>query len=295
MGRILYAAIATLTFPGLLVAAIGSAMWGLSTGVSEAWLAAGTVGTSLLVLLVLQRVQPAVTEWRWWSRDAAVDLLHMVFSTAGTSALVKALTLGLVLELATFAAQYGLAVWPSGWPLWVQLFAGLLVADFGVYWLHRFSHTYEPLWRLHALHHSSERLYIFSSGRNHPLHTAMTHLLQSAPLVILGAPGEVIALHAVFTGVHGMLQHANIDLWHGPLNLVFATADLHRWHHGTAMADSQSNYGNNVIVWDLLFGTYNLPNGRPHAVGIEGVSYPQNYWLQLASPWLLPRWEAEKR
>ena len=50
------------------------------------------------------------------------------------------------------------------------------------------------------------------------------------------------------------------------------------------------DFGNNVIVWDLVFGTYYLPPGAPERVGLDDVTFPRGYLAQLASPLLLPRW-----
>ena len=76
----------------------------------------------------------------------------------------------------------------------------------------------EPLWRLHALHHSSEQLYVLSSGRNHPVHTALTSLLQIVPLALLGAGPEVLALHGAFTGIWRSEVSAVCTGWFRPLD-----------------------------------------------------------------------------
>ena len=96
---------------------------------------------------------------------------------------------------------------------------------------------------------------------------------------------------AVWTAVHGMLQHANLDLRHGWLNYVFMTADNHRWHHSTEFAESNTNFGSNIALWDHVFGTFVLrePAG-PESVGLDDVEMPDNVWVHLATPFTLPRW-----
>lgn len=278
--------------PFVLVGSIASLWVLLQWGVPHEWAVTAAVGVWSGVILVLQRVHPAVPEWRHWGRDLGVDLLHMVFSNGVVTTVIKALLFGgLFAAAAQVSAAVGWSLWPNWLPLIVQLPLALLLVELGTYWLHRLSHEWEPLWRLHALHHSSERLYMFSSSRSHPLHVAMTYVVLAAPLAVLGATPDLLALVAGFTGIFGMLQHANIAARPGVLNYVLSTADLHRWHHSADLDESRSNYGNNLVVWDLVFGTWSLPKDRavPDAVGL-GAPFPTDFGGQLASPFLTRLW-----
>lgn len=281
--------IALAGMPLTLAFAVGLVHVAWSQGLQDGFVVVtGTILLSAILILIMQRLAPAVLEWRHWADDALVDILHMVLSTGGGGEGVRALVFGSVYAIAAgLAGIIGATLWPSQLPVFAQVVLALVIADFFAYWVHRLSHTWEPLWRFHALHHSSERLYTFSSGRNHPLHTALTYFAQMTPLILLGAPNEVLALVSVFTAVHGMLQHANIAFRPGPLNWVLATADLHRWHHSVDFEESRSNYGNNLILWDIVFGTRFLPADRacPDAVGLGVDDFPTDYLGQLASPW----------
>lgn len=288
--QLLRAAIAYGALPVVVCASVGGVRVAWESGVRDGvLLVTGTIFAAGVLILLMQRIHPAVPEWRDWGRDAALDMLHMVLSTGGGSELVRAVLYGaLYAGAAWISATWGSSLWPSHWHWTVQLLIAVLMADFFAYWVHRLSHTWEPLWRFHALHHSSERLYMFSSGRNHPLHTALTYTAQTAPLILLGAPAQILALISVFTGVCGLLQHANIALRPGVLNWVFATADLHRWHHSVDIEESCTNFGNNLVIWDIVFGTRYLPTDRPlpEQVGLgEGAAFPRTYVGQLASPW----------
>jgi sterol desaturase/sphingolipid hydroxylase (fatty acid hydroxylase superfamily) len=57
------------------------------------------------------------------------------------------------------------------------------------------------------------------------------------------------------------------------------------------MEEANNNYGANVIVWDIVFGTRFLPNDRepPTDIGLADMPhFPQGFWAQLASPF---RWK----
>ena len=53
----------------------------------------------------------------------------------------------------------------------------------------------------------------------------------------------------------------------GVLRRVIVTPDMHRVHHSTDIAETDSNYGFNLSIWDRLFRTY-VP--QP-ALGHEGM------------------------
>jgi sterol desaturase/sphingolipid hydroxylase (fatty acid hydroxylase superfamily) len=195
--------------------------------------------------------------------------------------------------LAPAAAALGAAsAWPAHWPLLAQLPLALLAGEAVQYFTHRLGHEWEPLWRLHATHHSAPRLYFLNAARFHPLDVAIDTAAGLVPLVLLGAPAATTALFALFTAVFGYLQHCNVRVALGPLNYVFSMAELHRWHHAKDLRDANTNYGSNLIVFDLLFGTFHWPKDRepPEEIGLPALrAFPQSYWGQLASPL---RWRA---
>ena len=105
------------------------------------------------------------------------------------------------------------------------------------------------------------------------------------PFMLLGISEEVIALHLVLYGVNGFFQHCNADVRFGWLNYIVSSTELHRWHHSQHAKESNNNYGNNVIVWDLLFGTFYWPKDRSvTTLGLQNPTYPQRFWGQMKAP-----------
>jgi len=191
--------------PGVLLGSLTLAWLGHTHGFDDRLVVVVVTGGALMLLLLLQRLLPAIPGWRYWRHDAGVDLLHVIFSSTGGALLGRALFTGILFAAAAAISRDDPRLWPTTWPLPLQVALALLLGDLPAYWWHRLSHAWEPLWRLHALHHSSERLYLLSSARSHPLHVAVTYASQVAPLVLLGAPAEVLLLVSVFTPVHGFL------------------------------------------------------------------------------------------
>lgn len=95
-----------------------------------------------------------------------------------------------------------------------------------------------------------------------PLEKAVMMLPEVLPFIILGAGREVTALFFVANGIIGLLQHCNVDLRLGWLNYVFSMVEPHRWHHTREIAQSNTNYGSNLSIWDVVFGTFYLPRNE---------------------------------
>jgi sterol desaturase/sphingolipid hydroxylase (fatty acid hydroxylase superfamily) len=200
---------------------------------------------------------------------------------------------GVAQVIIVFVAFIGLAewlppdrasLWPTGWPLLLQTLLGLVIAEFGLYWKHRLAHEWPPLWRFHAVHHSVTRLWFLNTGRFHLVDT-VTGLLVAMPfLLLLGAPKDVLVMVSAITAFIGILTHCNIEVQCGPLNYVFNTPVLHRWHHSKVIAEGNKNYGENLMLFDQLFGTFFFPARRPpRDIGISHPM-PETFVGQLTAP-----------
>lgn len=284
-------AIEYVAYPGIVAGGVALAMGLFASGFPMFLAVPLVIGLAGAIVIVLEILHPYVANWRVDMATLRADILHTVFSTGGVQVVFEAATAGLLVTVgSSLADNTGWSV-SSGIPMVAQLAMALVVVEFATYWVHRWFHSVEVGWRIHSLHHSSDQLYILASGRNHPLAVLLMTAAQLSPLLLLGFGDEVIALAAVFTGVHGMVQHANIEMRPGPLHWILSAPDLHRWHHAVVVEDANANYGNNLIVWDVLFGTRFLPADRPvpREAGISGMRFPDNYAAQLAVPFIFKR------
>jgi sterol desaturase/sphingolipid hydroxylase (fatty acid hydroxylase superfamily) len=101
---------------------------------------------------------------------------------------------------------------------------------------------------------------------------------------LLGAPLPVFLWVSAVTAFIGLLTHCNIDVRTGLFDRVFCTPRLHRWHHSRVLAEGNMNYGENLMLWDQVFGTYFNPPRRPPAdIGIDG-RIATGFLPQLAQP-----------
>lgn len=238
-----------------------------------------------MLITLLEFKFPYSAAWRPERDEVRMDLMFMAVVQLALPPLVGfAFTFGL-LEPAQALGLPVARLWPHSWPVWLQALLMVLAVDFLRYWLHRASHNNKYLWRLHSVHHSVEQLYWLNTARFHPLEKVLQMLLDSLPFLLMGVNEKVLALYYLAYATNGFLQHSNIRFRFGMLNYVIGSAELHRWHHSRQPEESNANYGNNVIVWDLLFGTWYLPKGREiEALGLQEPAYPRTFLGQMWAP-----------
>jgi sterol desaturase/sphingolipid hydroxylase (fatty acid hydroxylase superfamily) len=242
-----------------------------------------------LVVLLLPAIALAFLAEAWlpyepqWNRprgDRLRDGLHALVN--------ETLNLLGILAIPLAAAWIPNAVmWPHHWPLPLQLLLAVPVADLGITLMHYLSHRLEPLWRLHAVHHSVQRMYGFNGLMKHPLHQAVEALAGTAPLLVIGMPVQVAALLAFAIALQLLLQHSNVDMRVGPLRHLFAWAPVHRFHHMKYGRAGDVNFALFFSFWDRLLGTAFHSDYR---MGVDDLGvgsrpdYPRDYLAQMLEP-----------
>lgn len=238
-----------------------------------------TVAAALAVIALLERRLPFHAAWRHDHRDSVCDAIHAVVNL-----MVLLAVHGVV---AALAPVWSAGIWwPDQWPLWAQALAVGMVLDLSLYSVHWLSHRVAWLWRFHAIHHSSERLYWLNGERRHPLHAGMMAAPGLIAVVLMGAPALAVGAWLGLLAVHLAFQHCNLDYRIGPLRFLIGAAEVHRWHHKREYEDAQVNFGEFWMVWDHMFGTFRLPRHKLGAneVGLKEVDFPMEYGAQLAYP-----------
>ncbi len=269
-----------LWWPLLFAAPAAAVVYGIQTG--QAVLVFNIAYVTLAVAIaVLERTFPHEEAWLRNDGQIVPDIAHTLLNKGVAQGIVVLVTFMGVAELA--APEAG-TWWPGQLPFAVQVVFGLVIAEFGLYWKHRLAHEWPPLWRFHAVHHSVTRLWFLNTGRFHLVDT-LTGLAVAMPaLLLLGAPKDILIMVSAITAIVGILTHSNIEMRCGVLNLVFNTPELHRWHHSKDLAEGNRNYGENLVLFDQLFGTYfNAARRPPVDIGIA-QPMPATFWGQLAIP-----------
>ena len=270
------------------------------------------IGVLAILFTVIERLFRGVDAPAWYKRkDVATDLAFYAFNSIVSIRFVQGIAITLVVAAVALAGGAGLAevsaiidrmfiddgasvasesmrALVSSLPLWVQILAGLLIADFFGYWGHRFFHV-KPFWYLHAVHHSPPTLDWLSAVRFHPIDDAVMAILQVVPLLFLGFDPAVFVIVTPTIAVWAVLSHANVNWDLGPLKYVILTPRFHRWHHTSEEAGLDKNFAGLFPLYDLLFRTWYMPDSIPTEFGAGETRVPAGFWRQLAYPFRQPR------
>lgn len=150
------------------------------------------------------------------------------------------------------------------------------VLDFQGYWTHRWAHEINILWNEHAIHHSSEDYNLACA-----LRTTISNLINLftfflLPAAILGVSPSVIAIIAPIRLFAQFWYHTELIKKMGILESFIITPSHHRVHHAINPEYLNRNYGQILIIWDKMFGTFQeeLPDVQP----VYGITRPVQTW-----------------
>ena len=176
----------------------------------------------------------------------------------------------------------------AGLPFWGQAAIYVIGSDFLLYWIHRIFHG-AAMWRFHAIHHSAGQVDWTTTYRFHPINVMLQPSLVTVVMITLGISPQVMAFFVAFDIVSAALVHANVNWTLGPLKYVIAGPVFHRWHHTAPDEGGSSNFAPTFALWDFLFGTFYLPEGKlPREFGVDDQHFPEGYFNQLVYPFQKP-------
>ncbi|NTG46339.1 sterol desaturase family protein [Agrobacterium rhizogenes] len=281
----LYAAVSSLLWPAIFCAGLTGSYFAFQSDMHLLWFNV-TYFSIVAIIALFERLMPY--EETWLERDGETfnNIAHTLLSKGGVQ-IAAAIGTSFPMAVATVAQPFlshKANIWPEQWPMALQVVLGLVIAEFGLYLAHRLAHEYLSLWRFHALHHSVERLWVINTGRFHIIDSLFKIALGQIPLYLLGAPLPVFLWIGAVTAFIGLLTHCNIDVRTGPLDWFLSTPRLHRWHHSKLLAEGNTNYGENLVIWDQILGTYyNPPRPSSTDIGITG-KVADSFVAQLVQP-----------
>jgi len=261
----------------LTIAATLAALASIAVGNS----AVGAIAVLFVISWPLERI--------WRRHPVGVRRLalrtDLAYAVASPALQFVGLVAAFALGAASLAWLPGLALRPvvGLLPGWVRTTVGILLFDLLVYWTHRWSHTIPLFWRFHAIHHSTRHLDWVSGFRAHPLDGAFI-APAFAFVLAAGFDPEITGALAVLQFVVGIWAHLNVRWRLRKLRFLVLTPDFHHWHHANEPAAINTNFSTLLPVWDLLFGTFRMPDGPgPQRYGVD-EAVPSSIGAQLLYP-----------
>ena len=217
------------------------------------------------IVLAMIFVEILISNWQQKNYYKTQDTLCTIGLLAGNIIVAFSIK-GLILALHFYLYQYKIFELSGMLPLWLFWIMTFVVIDLVFYIYHRMSHRIRFLWAIHLSHHSSEEMNFAVSFRQ-----AWFGPISKIPffmvLPLLGFDPTIIAAAGVISTLWGIVGHTQIIGKLGFIEWVFNTPSHHRVHHGSNKQYIDKNYGNLLIIWDRMFGTFE-PEEEPVKFGL---------------------------
>ena len=225
---------------------------------------------SFLVLILIEII------YGIWKKDLTYNLMDTISSlSSGTTNMIKDL-LGIGFIIITYPyilENIALIKLEESIGLYV---IALICMDFASYWNHRLNHSINVFWNRHVVHHSSEEFNLSCALRQEISAIVRFGAIFMIPAALLGISPTIFA---VLGPIHLFMQfwyHTRLINKMGWLEKFLVTPSHHRVHHAINAKYMDKNYGQILIVWDKLFGTFQaeLEDEKP----VFGIIRPANTW-----------------
>ena len=232
----------------------------------------------LVTVVALERIYTyryAVSQRYILPRDIIANIVNLYI----TGAVVAFLLLPPLLYLTQhyLGHKYILASPEVLGPLWLQIPLLLIAVSLFRYWMHRWQHHNEFLWKLHSYHHRVTDLKATNGEVSNPVDFALRNVIVFIFLGVVGFQPLAILVAFTVANTTAVFSHCGADIKGGVLNYVFMTPEVHRWHHAVDVPEGHKyscNYGVEFSFWDVLFGTYHLPHENGQAVMPARIGHP---------------------
>ncbi|ADM10678.1 possible sterol desaturase [Parvularcula bermudensis HTCC2503] len=216
-------------------------------------------------LFFLERLFPVAP------RRGGVKRIGKNIGLAGINGLLSPLVIVPIAALAAATAPaWRPAALDGGWGLALDL----LLLDLWIYVWHRASHETPFLWRFHEVHHLDEFLDVSSAVRFHFGEVILSALARGAVIFLLDIQLISVLIFDALVLIFAAFHHANVALPGGlerGLRVCVVTPSHHWVHHHRRRADTDSNYGTVLTLWDRIFASFSTTERTPSMpIGTEG-------------------------
>jgi sterol desaturase/sphingolipid hydroxylase (fatty acid hydroxylase superfamily) len=158
-------------------------------------------------------------------------------------------------------------------PTWYNLIILFILVDFFYYWAHRKSHEINLFWGGHVVHHQSED-YNFSVALRQGSFQIFWTFFFYLPLAIIGFDTLSFVLMSGLVTVYQFWIHTETIGKLGPVEWIMNTPSHHRVHHGRNPKYIDKNHAGVFIIWDRMFGTFQVEEEKP----TYGITKPTESW-----------------
>lgn len=216
-----------------------------------------TFGTYMAMMLLERLAYVFEPEHRWHEREAIANIVNQSLTTIVEVLVFGGLFIGAYVWLYDHAR---IATIPFLWWGWVL---ALLLNDLAYYVDHRMAHRIGFLWAIHTAHHSSREMNLLVSSRGTILGGGGLMSPAYLLLPILGLHPAMFLAAKFFGNLWGIFNHTRLVRRMGWLENWLCTPANHRVHHGIEPEYLDRNYGQTLLIWDRMFGTWQPEVAEP--------------------------------
>lgn len=209
----------------------------------------------LAPLILLERARPARPKGAASRASFWFDWSYPIWTIGLVSYAVVPVVLGV--------QRLYLAVWPAGPSAYVgsmlpqaaQFAIAFVVQDFIRFASHYVRHKVRWFWRFHSIHHSQVNLNAATTHRAHPFEAITGIIVFAVPIGLIGTD-PVPWVYAGLTGLFwDFFIHSNVRTNLGSLGKFVVSPQFHRVHHSALPEHIDRNFGERLVIWDIIFRT----------------------------------------
>ncbi len=147
----------------------------------------------------------------------------------------------------------------SLFPFWyipISILLFLVLHDTYYYWMHRWMHHNNWLWKVHTAHHRSTTTGVLTAFSFHPIESILQAIF--LPLFLWVVPMSIFGLFMILfiMTISATINHAGVEIY--PKNrwmASFSKCVIGATHHDLHHKYSKKNYGLYFTFWDKIGGT----------------------------------------
>jgi len=144
------------------------------------------------------------------------------------------------------------------WWSWILCF---VIWDFCFYCKHYTEHNVRFMWAIHVNHHSSPHMNLSTSLRSGVFKGIYRYFFY-IPIILLGFPLEMLIIIYGIGKLWAFFSHSQkLGNW-GILEKFLITPLHHAVHHSCNEQNLNKNFGETLIIWDKLFGSFQKNKGN---------------------------------
>lgn len=196
----------------------------------------------------------------YYQKKDLIRSLKLLFGGFMIDGIFKSVSVIMIVKISNYALfQLDYNPW-----IWLLCF---LVWDMTHYIEHMLEHHVRFMWAIHVNHHSSCYLNLSTALRSGVFKAIYRYFFQ-VPIILIGFPIPMFVTIFAIGKLWGYFTHTKyLGKWR-ILSGVFVTPEHHALHHSKSEENYNKNFGETLIIWDRLFGTFQKKE-KPLQYGIN--------------------------